>query len=61
MFNPLRKIGFLSVLNAAFRELLVAGMLVHCGDSEGRGRRILEQYRRGVEGQFARYAQHVLQ
>ena len=47
-------------LNAAFKELLVAGMLVHCGDNEGRGRGILEQYRRGVEGQFARYAQHIL-
>jgi hypothetical protein len=46
-------------LNAAFKELLVAGMLVHCGDT-GRGREILEQYSRGVEGQFARYARHML-
>lgn len=48
-------------LNATFKELLVAGMLVHCGDSQGLGRGILEQYCRGVEGQFTRYAQSVLQ
>jgi flavin-dependent dehydrogenase len=47
-------------LNAAFKELLVAGMLVHCGDNGGRGRKILEQYSRGIAGHFARYAQHVL-
>ena len=47
-------------LNAAFKELLVAGMLVHCGDEQGLGRHILEQYSRGIEGQFARYAQWVL-
>jgi hypothetical protein len=48
-------------LNAAFRELLVAGMLFHCGDSQERGKRILEQYSRGVSGHFARYARCVLQ
>jgi hypothetical protein len=48
-------------LNAAFKELLIAGMLVHCGDADGRGCAILEQYSRGVEGHFARYARHVLQ
>jgi flavin-dependent dehydrogenase len=48
-------------LNAAFKELLVAGMLVRCGDEQGLGRKILEQYSRGVEGHFARFAQQVLQ
>ncbi len=43
-------------LNAAFKELLVAGMLVQCGDNQGMGHCVLEQYGRGVEGHFARYA-----
>jgi hypothetical protein len=50
-----------SSLNASLKELLVAGMLVHAGDSQGRGRKILEQYAGGLSGHFARYAQHVLQ
>ncbi len=49
-----------SSLNASFKELLVAGMLVHAGDSQGRGRKILEQSAGGLSGHFARYAQHVL-
>ncbi|MEI7729714.1 MAG: FAD-dependent oxidoreductase [Verrucomicrobiota bacterium] len=48
-------------LNAAFKELLIAGMLVHCGDQASMGRKILEQYRGGIGGHFARYAQYVLQ
>jgi flavin-dependent dehydrogenase len=48
-------------LNVSFKELLVAAMLFQCGDSDGRGRQILEQYSRGVEGHFARYAQYLLQ
>jgi flavin-dependent dehydrogenase len=48
-------------MNASFRELLVAGMLVHCGDHRGMGRKVLEQYRQGIEGHFARYAQFLLQ
>jgi 2-polyprenyl-6-methoxyphenol hydroxylase-like FAD-dependent oxidoreductase len=47
-------------LNAAFKELLVAGLLVQCGDSQGAGRRILEQYGNSVNGHFVRYAQKVL-
>jgi flavin-dependent dehydrogenase len=47
-------------MNAAFKELLVAGMLVQAGDSQDLGRKILVQYSRGVEGHFARYARHVL-
>jgi hypothetical protein len=47
-------------LNAAFKELLVAGLLVQCGDSQGLGRRILEQYGNSVNGHFARYAQNLL-
>jgi hypothetical protein len=48
-------------LNAAFKELLVAGMLFRCGDDHGRGRAILEQYSRDLEGHFARYARKLLQ
>jgi hypothetical protein len=48
-------------LNAAFKELLVAGMLFRFGDSQERGKRILEQYSRGVIGHFSRYARCVLQ
>ena len=47
-------------LNASFKELLVAGMLVQCGDNQGLGRGILEQYGRGVEGNFVRYARELL-
>lgn len=50
-----------SSLNAAFKELLVAGMLFYCGDSQDRGRRILEEYSQGVAGHFSRYARYVLQ
>ncbi len=46
-------------LNAAFKELLVAGLLVQCGDSQGAGRRVLEQYGNSVNGHFVRYARHV--
>ena len=45
-------------LNAAFKELLVAGLLVQCGDSQSAGRRILEQYSNSVNGHFVRYAQN---
>jgi hypothetical protein len=49
-----------SHLNAAFKELLVAGMLFHCGGSQARGRNTLEQYSKSVEGHFSRYARYVL-
>jgi hypothetical protein len=39
---------------------MVAGMLVHCGDRQDIGRKVIEQYSRGVEGHFARYAQYLL-
>ena len=48
-------------LNAAYKELLVAGLLAQCGDSQGAGRRTLEQYARGVGGVFARYAKAELE
>ena len=48
-------------LNAAYKELLVAGLLVQCGDSQGAGRRTLEQYAAGVGGVFARYARAELE
>lgn len=48
-------------LNAAFKELLAAGMLVRCGDCDGLGRNVLDQYAGSVEGHFARFARHLLQ
>ncbi len=51
----------LNDMNAALRELLVAGMLFSCGDSQDMGRKILEQYSRDVQGHFARYAQNLLE
>lgn len=47
-------------LNAALKELLVAGMLVRCGDRDGRGRAALEGYAKDLQGHFAAFARSVL-
>jgi flavin-dependent dehydrogenase len=47
-------------LNRKFKELLVAALLVECGDHEGQGRKILEAYTTDVNGHFASYAHTVL-
>ncbi len=47
-------------LNAALRELLAAGMLVRCGDRDGRGRAVLEPYLGDLHGHFAAFARSVL-
>ena len=47
-------------LNSKFKEVLVAALLVQCGDSGGQGRAVLEAYTEDVNGHFAAYADHVL-
>jgi len=44
----------------ALRELMLARALFRCGDKDGLGRRILEEYTRDYHGHFARHAAAVL-
>ena len=48
------------LLNAKFRELLIAGLLLDCGDANGKARAILEAYTKDIQGHFAAYARAVL-
>jgi flavin-dependent dehydrogenase len=48
------------LLNAKFKEVLVAALLFECGDHKGQAREILEAYTTDVNGHFAAYAHHVL-
>lgn len=43
------------------REIVLARALLHCGDHEGLGKRILQQYQSDVRGLFARHATAVLE
>ncbi len=45
----------------SLRELLLARALYRCGDHDGVGRRILENYARDLRGHLARHAQAVLE
>ena len=47
-------------INEKFREVLVAALLFDCGDSNGKGRAILEGYTRDFHGHFAAYARAAL-
>jgi flavin-dependent dehydrogenase len=47
-------------LNAKFREVLLAALLLDCGDRKGKARAILEAYTRDVHGHFAAYARAAL-
>jgi flavin-dependent dehydrogenase len=47
-------------LNKKFKEVLIAALLVQCGDYRGKGRAVLEAYTEDVNGHFAAYADHVL-
>lgn len=49
-----------NLLNAKFREVLVAALLFDCGDRNGKARAILEAYTRDVHGHFAAYARAAL-
>ena len=45
----------------SLRELMLARALYRCGDYEGLGRKILEQYARDLRGHYARHALAILQ
>jgi hypothetical protein len=45
-----------NLLNARFREVLLAALLFDCGDRDGAARAILQAYRKDVHGHFAAYA-----
>jgi hypothetical protein len=45
----------------ALRELLLARALLRCGDKDGLGKRILQEYAKDLRGHFARHAWAVLQ
>ncbi len=45
----------------ALRELFLARALFRCGDKDGLGRKVLEEYARDLQGHFARHARAVLQ
>jgi len=47
-------------LNNKFKEVLLAALLLQCGDWQGQGRAVLEAYTEDVNGHFAAYADHVL-
>jgi len=44
----------------SLREIMLARALYRCGDHQGVGRAILEQYRRDLRGPYARHAAAVL-
>ena len=44
----------------SLRELMLARALYRCGDHEGLGRKILEQYARDLRGHYARHALAIL-
>jgi hypothetical protein len=50
----------LSTRMTSLRELSLARALFRCGDVDGMGRKILEQYTRDLRGHLARHAQAVL-
>jgi flavin-dependent dehydrogenase len=45
----------------ALRELFLARALYRCGDRDGLGKKVLEEYTRDLQGHFARHARAVLQ
>jgi hypothetical protein len=44
----------------SLRELMLARALYRCGDKDGLGRKVLEEYSRDLRGHFARHAKAVL-
>jgi hypothetical protein len=47
-------------LNKAYRELIVAALLYHCGDHEDLGRATLQRYAHDLHGHLARFAEAAL-
>jgi flavin-dependent dehydrogenase len=45
----------------ALRELFLARALFRCGDRDGLGKKVLEEYTRDLQGHFARHARAVLE
>jgi len=52
--------GKIEERTASLREIALARALLRCGDHQGLGRKILEQYRKDIRGLFARHADAVL-
>ena len=52
--------GALAPRRNAFRELMLARALYRCGDKDGLGKRILDEYAKDLRGHFARHSQAVL-
>jgi hypothetical protein len=52
--------GDVSTRSTSLRELSLARALFRCGDDDGLGRKILEQYTQDLRGYLARHAQAVL-
>ncbi len=50
-----------STRNNSLKELILARALYRCGDHEGLGRKILEEYSRDLRGHYARHAAGILQ
>jgi len=50
----------LETRRASLREIMLARALYRCGDKDGIGKAILEEYRKDIRGHFARHAQAVL-
>ena len=59
--TPLRPGNDTSARSKALRELILARALYRCGDHDGLGRSILEQYEHDVRGHMARHAHAVLE
>jgi hypothetical protein len=49
-----------STRNQSLRELFLAQALYRCGDYEGLGKKILQEYARDLRGHYARHALAVL-
>jgi hypothetical protein len=49
-----------SARNQSLTELVLARALFRCGDREGLGGQILEQYSRDLRGHYARHARAIL-
>jgi flavin-dependent dehydrogenase len=47
-------------LNKAYKELIAAALLYHCGDRDGLGRATLQRYAQDIHGHLARYAEAAL-
>ena len=47
--------------NKALKELYLSKALYLCGDKDGLGKKVLENYALGQEGHYARFASEVLQ